>query len=123
MLDLSNQTKFADATAAMMRACAIAATNAMAQSARQGLSFWSDMMCLGAPARPVSPGVSPAALSPDYWTAFVVGPWTPARSVQTAARPAGAPTPAAQPATDSGYASYRSAGGHASAQVVVAPEA
>ncbi len=122
MLDLRNQTQFADATAAMMHACAIAATNAMAQSARQGLSFWSDVMRLGAPARPVSPGISLAALSPAYWTAFV-GSWTPAWSIQATARPARAPTPAAQPATDSGYASYRSAGGHASAQVVIAPEA
>lgn len=121
MLDLRTQTQFADATAAMMRTCAIAATNAMAQSAYQGLSFWSDMMRVAAPARSAMPGMS---FAPAYWTAFArMTPWTPAWPSQPAprARAPGAPSPP-QPAADGGYASYRSAGGHASAQVVIAPE-
>ena len=120
MLDLRTQTQFADATAAMMRTCAIAATNAMAQSAYQGLSFWSDMMRVAAPARCAMPGMP---FAPAYWTAFArMSPWTPAWPLQQAprARAQEAPSPA-QPSADGGYASYRSAGGHASAQVVIAP--
>jgi len=133
MLDLRAQTQFADATAAMMRTCAIAATHALARSVTQGLSFWSDVARAANQARepawrPASPtiplGIFPA-LSPAYWMAVAqmspqINPWS---AWSWGSRSSGGMRRASSPAPppDAGFASYRSAGGHASAQVVIAP--
>jgi len=120
MLDVRTQTQFADVTAALMRSCAIAAARSFAQSAGQGLAFWSDLMRAAAPARgrpalPANPLGMFATLSPVFWMELAqMSPW-PAWSWGAASR---APAP---PGGEGEYASYRSAGGHASAQVVFAP--
>lgn len=103
MLDLKSQSQLAEATADMMRACAVATARAATSSMFQSLSFWSRM--LGpVPAFPASPW--PAAWS---YTGMLPTP-------QQNASPDQSPEPASQ----SAFASYRSAGGHAAAQVIVA---
>ena len=92
MLDIKSQSQLADATAEMMRACAFATARAASTSMLQGMSFWSRMLN------------SPAASSEP----------APAQAQET-------PPPApAEPQADTAFASYRSAGGHAVAQVIVA---
>ena len=44
MLDLDAHTRFADATAELMRSCAVAAAQTMTASAFQGLTLWSDLL-------------------------------------------------------------------------------
>ena len=86
MLSLTAQSQLADATAQMMRSCALAATRTWADTALRGLSLWSELMIApGARTRP--PGASPA-----------------------------------REAEQASYSSYRSGGGHAVAQVIVAGE-
>ena len=90
MLDIKSQSQLAEATAEMMRACAFATARAASTSMFQGMSFWSRMMLH-----------SPAAIS------------GPAAQIQE-------PPTSAEPPADSPFASYRSSGGHAMAQVIVA---
>lgn len=91
MLDIKSQSQLAEATAEMMRACAFATARAASTSMFQGMSFWSRMMLH-----------SPAAIS------------GPAAQIQEP------PTQAsAEPPADSPFASYRSSGGHAVAQVII----
>lgn len=90
MLDIKSQSQLADATAEMMRACAFATARAASTSMLQGMSFWSRMLNSSAAGSEPSPA-------------------------QVQVLPASAETPA-----DTAFASYRSSGGHAVAQVIVA---
>ena len=91
MLDIKSQSQLAEATAEMMRACAFATARAASTSMLQGMSFWSRMMLH-----------SPAAIS---------GPaMHKSRSTAQAS---------AEPPADTAFASYRSSGGHAVAQVII----
>jgi len=90
MLDIKSQSQLAEATAEMMRACAFTTARAASTSMFQGMSFWSRMMLH-----------SPAAIS------------GPAAQIQEPAQAS------AEPPSDSAYASYRSSGGHAVAQVII----
>ena len=92
MLDIKSQSQLADATAEMMRACAFATARAASTSMLQGMSFWSRMLN------------SPAASSEP----------APAQAEETT------PQAPAEPQADTAFASYRSSGGHAVAQVIVA---
>ena len=90
MLDIKSQSQLADATAEMMRACAFATARAASTSMLQGMSLWSSMLL--------------------HLPAFQ----TDARAEETPPQ-----APAESPA-DPAFASYRSASGHAVAQVIVA---
>lgn len=89
MLDIKSHSQLAEATAEMMRACAFATARAASTSMFQGMSFWSRMLN------------SPAASS---------GP---------ADAQAQEPPASVEPSADTAFASYRSSGGHAVAQVIV----
>lgn len=90
MLDIKSQSQLAEATAEMMRACAFATARAASTSMFQGMSFWSRMLN------------SPAASS---------GPDAQAQEPS--------PPASVEPSADTAFASYRSSGGHAVAQVIV----
>ena len=166
MLDYDAHARFADATAELMRSCAVAAAQTMAASACQGLTLWSDM--LRSPERRPAPQAirmgstnpfevfwrftpadwmpktnvwpqstwppSPASCqgwAPPYaaWPAF--GDWTawsraywpawPSQPQQASlfSVPETLTRAALSMASPSTYASYRSAGGHAVAQVIM----
>lgn len=168
MLDNKIQSQLVDATAAMMRSCLTATTNAWAASACRGLSLWSEMLGAGGLGRTPARQAGLAAYPPDMrlwpsvanwmpapqlyaWSAW---PWMPASVTHTAwTRFVGTwpgpsfslwlpladwrawtfawplPPEATQPAALSpsldkprahataSFASYRSAGGHAMAQI------
>jgi len=90
MLDIKSQTQLADATAEMMRACAFATARAASTSMLQGMSFWSRLL-----------NSSVASSGP-----------VPAQAQE--------PPTSGEPQADTAFASYRSSGGHAVAQVIVA---
>lgn len=94
MLDIKSQSQLADATAEMMRACAFATARAASTSLLQSMSFWSRM--LNASAASSEPAPAQVQLPPT--------------SAETST----------DTATDTAFASYRSSGGHAVAQVIVA---
>jgi hypothetical protein len=98
MLDLKTQSQLVEATAAMMRACFAAATDSWTASTYRGLSLWADM--LGAGSRS---GVRGTWAGPSFALGLPIA-WGQARRAVTA-------TPGAS------YASYRSDGGHAVAQI------
>jgi hypothetical protein len=78
-----------------MRTCAVVTAQTMSASALRGLSLWTQLLRSGTGPRQTaaaSPAPTPAAAAPS----------------------ADAPLQ-----TDTGYASYRSAGGHAVAQVII----
>jgi hypothetical protein len=166
MLDTDTHARLADATAELMRSCAVAAAQTLTASACQGLTLWSDM--LRAPpgrravARPVNTAANPFEVfwrfSPTDWLAKANGwpqsTWLPSYASSPAAwggalhawpafgdwtqwgrvywpgwhaQPAQV-APLALPemaqaalrvALPSTYASYRSAGGHAVAQIIM----
>jgi len=168
MLDADTHARLADATAELMRSCAVAAAQTLTASACRGLTLWSDMLrappSQRAVSRPASTcadnpfevfwrfsptdwlaktngwpqstwlpsyGSSPAAWggAPYAWPAF--GDWTQwsriywpgwhAQPAQTSpfAIPEAVTQAALRVALPSTYASYRSAGGHAVAQVIM----
>ena len=177
MLDFDAHAQLADATAELMRSCAIATAQTMTTSACRGLTLWSEM--LRAPVqRPGSASNRDTMANPfetlwrltsagwmpkvrawplDEWlpsSAPVMGwnpyaavwgrspyaAWTPLADWSSWGHAYRWPTWTMQPATPglfaapaaisqavlryaspSAYASYRSAGGHAMAQVVIAP--
>jgi hypothetical protein len=107
MLHSKSQQQLAEATADLMRACALAATRAASAPMFQGMSFWSWMLrtSMARPA-PVFPSI-------EGWTALsraCMSTWR----MQT--EPAQGP---AEPSADAVVSSYRSSGGHAVAQVTV----
>ena len=101
MFDVKAQTQLADASADMMRACALAVARAVNLSAYQGVSLWSQML-----------NVPPASPWSAWSRALLVASAAPLADV------AGGPSPQA-PSDGSAFASYRSSGGHAVAQVIV----
>ena len=164
MLDFDAHSRFADATAELMRSCALVAAQTMTVSACRGLTLWSDML------RPpgeratsrLSSGTanpfeafwrfSPVAWMPragswpqSHWLPTPYGAWGqsplmawpvlsdwsswsrlywPAWSGQAVhagpfALPEAMTQTALRTASQTAYASYRSAGGHAVAQVIM----
>jgi hypothetical protein len=96
MLDFKAQSELAEAGATLMRTCAVATAQTMSASALRGLSLWTQVL------RSASAGPQQTAAA------------SPALTPAAVAHCADAPAPA-----DAGYASYRSAGGHAVAQVII----
>jgi hypothetical protein len=107
MLDIKSQSQLAEATAEMMRACAFATARAASTSMLQGMSFWSRMLH--------SSAARPTPAFPATWAA-----WNRACIPQADAQVDETPPQAsAEPPADTAFASYRSSGGHAVAQVIV----
>lgn len=116
----------AAATAGMMWACAFATSRIAVASAARGLELWSRTLRAGA-APPfceraratAAAGGMPAGVSAGPSLGAPSGPPTPP---EAAGGPAGAATVAARPpqAEAGAFASYRSTGGHAAAQVTIA---
>jgi hypothetical protein len=144
MLDFKTQSRLVDATASIMRAYLRAATNTFAASTSRSLSLWAELLEAGSkPNAPAGPwfaggaaGMSWTPLVQTWWLGPSVTFWAPLADWGAWSRgpfPAwsgwsGAlqmPLPgtlsngAARPAPDAGFASYRSAGGHAVVQVIV----
>jgi hypothetical protein len=168
MLDTDTHARLADATAELMRSCAVAAAQTLTASACRGLTLWSDMLRAPPSQRAVSRPASTCAdnpfevfwrfsptdwlaktngwpqstwlpsyasgpavwgVAPYAWPAF--GDWTQwsrvywpgwhAQPAQTSpfAIPEAVTQAALRVALPSTYASYRSAGGHAVAQVIM----
>ena len=109
MLDIKTQSHLMDATAAMMRSCFTATTNTWAASAYRGLSLWAEM--LGAGSRRNAAAWSAHALDWSAWSRISVPAWS--GCIDATAEPAAVPVMAAP----TGFASYRSDGGHAVAQI------
>lgn len=122
MLDLKFHSQFVEATVDMMRACALASARAASAPMFQGMFLWSQVMRASseraAPAFPAAWALqSPLAWNPlDGWAAWG-RVYTPSVSVPPSSK---AEQPAEPPAIDPAFASYRSSGGHAVAQVIVA---
>jgi hypothetical protein len=145
MLDFKTQSQLVDATATIMRSYLRAATTTFAASASRSMSLWTEMLetASRAPAGPPQPAAR--ALVPTPWPTMVqtwwLGPsvtfWAPFADWSVWSR---APFPAwsgwlpqvppsasratlngaaQRAADDGGFASYRSAGGHASTQVII----
>jgi hypothetical protein len=173
MIDLDAHTRFTDATAELMRSCAVAAAQTMTVSACRSLTLWSDLLRtpverrVSQPSRPIvanpfealwrfSPmhwmpksaiwpqsswlpsytsglgwpphaawGGSPYAAWPMFsdwstWSRLYWPSWSGRSAYASAFILPEAATQAALRATSpSGYASYRSAGGHAVAQIIM----
>ena len=77
MLDFDAHTRFADATAELMRSCAVAAAQTMTVSACRGLTLWSDLLRPSAERR-VSRLSRPAAANPfEVFWRFSPMHWMP----------------------------------------------
>lgn len=145
MLDFKTQSQLLDATATIMRSYLRAANNTFAASASRGMSLWSEMMEGASPRSVIGARPEPAvhALTPSWpwlagnaagisWTPLAqtwwLGPsvtfWAPLAGWRAWAVPAGRQAAGDGPAhagadKDGGFASYRSSGGHAAAQVII----
>lgn len=127
MLDFNRHNEFADLSAALARTCANAAMRTIIATASHGLLLWSGFLAASVPKAPLSEWQSPAAmvenvmrLSPFGWMASPspasirpMWAWPSVDAVRTAS------VPAAMAMDPAPFASYRSAGGHATAQVIV----
>jgi hypothetical protein len=107
------QTQLADATAEMMRACALLTARTASLSASRSFQMWAHML---------------AASTRSPWSAQWRAAWaqlhgqtagTGACLPQTEPAEAAPEPPTAPDPPDPAFASYRSAGGHAAAQVIV----
>ena len=100
----------AAATTEMMWACALATTRAAVASTARGLALWTEVLR------------SPIA-GPPFWSIPLVplpsGPHAPTEAGQHGASVRDAADAAAAPVETPAFASYRSSGGHAAAQVTV----
>jgi len=147
MLDFKTQSQLVDATAAIMRSYLRAATSTLAASASRSMSLWSEMLESASPRHAPAGQPQPAAraLVPTPWPTMVqtwwLGPsvtfWAPFADWSVWSRapfpswsgwlplvpsPIERATPngaAQRAADDGGFASYRSAGGHAATQVII----
>jgi hypothetical protein len=116
MNDLKPQPSLAVATAELMWACAFASARVAGTSAARGAFFWWRMLrrTAGRPLWPLphGPGAFPA-------------PNDAARTAASAACPVECEPPTEPetciPPAEHAFASYRSAGGHAAAQVILQP--
>ena len=107
MFDIKSQSQLAEATANMMRACALATARAASTPMFQGMSFWSWML------RSSTTRPAPAFPGIEGWMAL---------SRACMATPGMQTEPAqgrAEPSADAAVSSYRSSSGHAVAQVIV----
>jgi hypothetical protein len=165
MLDYDTQARLADATAELMRSCALAAAQTMTASTCRGLTLWSDMLRVPE-RRPAPPAIRASSTSPleafwrctpaDWmpkasvwprsiwppspvsgfswapyaawpaladWSAWTRVYWPAWPSQPQQANPFNVPETVARAAlsmaSPSTYASYRTAGGHAVAQVIM----
>jgi len=111
MLDIKPRPSLAAATAE--GACAFTTARVAGASAVRGVAFWSQVLhsSAGRPLWPFLPGPG----------MFLLLGSVSATAGTTDRSPAHGPTEPAEPlsAPESAFASYRSAGGHAAAQVVV----
>lgn len=127
MMDFARQNDFATIGAAFTRMYANAAMRTLVATASHGLLLWSGFLAASVPKASVADWHSPTAiieqamrLTPYGWMAVpgaapkLAGMWN---ASEIASGIATLPEPVAQPP----FASYRSAGGHASAQVIVLP--
>jgi len=147
MLDFKTQSQLVDATATIMRSYLRAATDTFAASASHNMLLWSQMLEATAAPRlsagqqqQVAPALAGLTWMPPLAQSWWLGPsmtfWAPLTgwSGSQAPFPAwrgwfGHLQPSASRQTsngvaphtsdDSGFASYRSSGGHASAQVII----
>lgn len=106
MFDIKSQSQLAEATADMMRACALATAQAASTPMFQGMSFWSWML------RSSTTRPAPAFPALEGWMALSPCISTPSMQMEPAQGPA-------EPPADAAVSSYRSSGGHAVAQVIV----
>jgi hypothetical protein len=116
MHHIKAHSQLADATADMMRAYALVSARAASLSASRGISLWAQMLAASAG----SPWVMQSRMACDPLQGWVA--WNRAWLPSSRPQPKAAPpqTPVDPPAADQAFASYRSAGGHAVAQVIVA---
>lgn len=118
MQTLKSQTQLADATADMMRAYARATALAATLSASRGISLWALMLAASAQ----SPWAiqSRLAWGPlQGWAAWSSACGSSSREQPGEAAEAPAEVQPEAAPSDPAFASYRSAGGHAVAQVIV----
>jgi hypothetical protein len=136
MLAYKTHSQLVEATACMMRWSALATVNASAASASRGLALWTEWLEAAA-ARQSS--VAHAGRSASMWWLGAGAPWWAQAPAWTAwgrvplpdwngwitqTRPpmradAGPSAATLEPAAGSGVAAYRTAGGHAVAQVIM----
>jgi hypothetical protein len=92
----------------MMWACALATTRAAVASTARGLALWTEML-------------RPPTVGPPFWSIPLVplpsGPHASTEAGQHDASAHDAADAAAAPVEAPAFASYRSSGGHAAAQV------
>jgi hypothetical protein len=146
MLDFKTQSQLVDATASIMRAYLTAATNTVAASTSRNMTLWTEMLEAATPrngpagwAQPAAPWPAWPALAQTWWLGPSVTFWAPltdwgawsrgslpiwsgwngAVQAPPSASSGVASNAAAHAVSDGGFASYRSAGGHAAAQVIV----
>ena len=115
MHTMKTHSQLADAAAEMMRAYTLVATRAATMTASRNISLWALMLAASARA----PWAMQSRLAWDPLQGWAA--WSRACRQADQAQPAEAPNPtqADAPAPDPAFASYRSAGGHAVAQVIV----
>lgn len=138
MLDFKTHAQLVEATASVMRWYTLAAINASAASASHSLSLWSEMLDLAAPSSATNDRAKPLSnpswawagagapwwAKPPGWSAWSRGPlpaWNGWLAQATSASSKTGNVAARRAEPDPGAASYRSAGGHAVAQVIVGP--
>ena len=121
MLDIKSHSQLAEAGADMMLACALVATLTASAPLFRGMSFWLRMMRASA--------ANPAPVFQAPWSVPSRLSWTPiqgwaawSRACMPEPKVPTEPAPAAaEPLpSDPAFSSYRSSGGHAAAQVIVA---
>ncbi|MBX9590112.1 MAG: hypothetical protein K2X43_12460 [Hyphomonadaceae bacterium] len=107
MLDIKFQAQLAEATAGMMRACALATARAAGTSMAQGMSIWS---------RWLQASTAPTARA-DATVAWAA--WPQACAAEDSVPTQDPPPAPAEPPADAAFSSYRSSSGYAVAQVIV----
>lgn len=138
MLDFKSQSELAEASATLMRTCAMATAQTFSASALRGLSLWTQMLRSAAAGAGTQQAAwrwqQSAAGRLNPWMAWVGRPVTfmpmPmtewAAMLPTWSRASDVPSqPSAEaeaPQAANPYAAYRSFGGHAVAQVIMGEE-
>ena len=116
MHTMKSQTQLADATANMMRAYALATARAASLSASRSISLWALMLAASAS----SPWAMQSRVVWDPLQGWAAWSRACLQSGQTQATEAPQGQAGSEPpAPDPAFASYRSAGGHAVAQIIV----
>jgi hypothetical protein len=115
MHTMKTHSQLADAAADMVRAYTLVAARAATVSASRSISLWALMLA----ASTRSPWAMQSRLAWDPLQGWAAWSRACGSSGQTQAKDAPNATEAGTPAPDPAFASYRSAGGHAVAQVIV----